>query len=105
MEDCDFTVGVDTSNGDCSIVPINIVAIYGFDDLLKSAIGTSREKRQLFLYGEGGLTDEEIKNGLLQYTVEEVEAIVSCFCIVLHIEDYVTTSTKSLKFSPVSEKK
>lgn len=50
VEDCDFTVGVDTCNGDCYIVPIDIVAIYGRDNLSKSAIGTFREKWQLCFF-------------------------------------------------------
>ena len=105
VEDCDFTVGVDTNNGDCYIVPIDIVAIYGRDDLSKSAIGTFREKWQLFLSGEGRLREDEIKNGLLKYTFEEVEAIASRFGIELPSEEYSPAGTRGLKFSPVTARK
>lgn len=96
VEDCDFTVCVDINNGDCYIVPIDIVVIYGRSGLYKNAIKKYREKWQLFLSGEDRLSEEEIKNGLLQYPLEEIEQIAERFNIELHDEVYKPEGTTGL---------
>lgn len=100
VEDCDFTVCVDVNNGDCYIVPIDIIVLYHRNRLRKNAIRIYREKWQLFLSGEGRLTEEEIKNGLLQYELDRIEQIAQRFQIELPDNDYRPRGTNKLRFSP-----
>ncbi len=100
VEDCDFVVCVDINNGDCYIVPIDVVVIYGRSDMRKNSIKKYREKWQLFLSGEDRLSEEEIKNGLLQYPLEEIEQIAERFNIELQDEVYKPEGTTGLKLDP-----
>ncbi|SDZ76912.1 hypothetical protein [Selenomonas ruminantium] len=99
VEDCDFAVGVDKNNGDCYIVPIDIIVIFGRKTLSKSAIRLYREKWQLFLNNEGSLTEEETKNGLLKYSLSEIEEIAERFSIEMPEDAYKPIGPKRLSFN------
>ena len=79
--------------------------IYKRKNFSKSAIKTYREKWQLFLSGEGRLREDEIKNGLIKYSLNEVEEIATRFGIELPSEEYSPAGTRGLKFSPVTARK
>lgn len=79
--------------------------IYKRKEFSKSAIKTYREKWQLFLSGEGRLREDEIKNGLIKYSLEEVEEIANRFGIEVPSEDYAPPGPRGLKFNPINERK
>lgn len=105
VEDCDFVVCVDINNGDCYIVPIDVVVIYGRSDMRKNSIKKYREKWQLFLSGEDRLSEEEIKNGLLQYPLEEIEQIAERFNFELQDEVYKPEGTTGLRLDPAENRR
>lgn len=100
VEDCDFVVCVDKNNGDCYIVPIDIIVLYHRRSLSQRTLRVYREKWQLFLSGDDRLTEEEIKNGLFNYSLREIEQIAERFHIELPNNDYRPRGTRNLRFSP-----
>lgn len=74
-QDCDFVVGVDTDNGDCYIIPEDIVEIYQRTNLSVNAVQEYREKWDLFKYNDQRLAKENTRDGLRECPIEELRRI------------------------------
>ena len=76
-EDCDFVVAVDSNNGDCYIIPEDIIEIIGNQNLTKSAVSVFLEKWKLLMYDDNGLTAEQTRDGLLSLPETDIDNIIS----------------------------
>lgn len=68
-EDCDFIVCVDSNNGDCYILPVDILDIVKRDKLKAVFLTPFKEKWKLFIHGDGRLPGNLTRDGL--YTMDE----------------------------------
>lgn len=82
-DDCDFVVGVDSANGDCYIIPTDIIEIINRKSLHKEAVIDFKEKWDLFKF-EGDncgsvnrMTKEQTRDGLRNLPLAEVNTIAS----------------------------
>lgn len=74
--DCDFVVGVNSDNGDCYIVPTDIIEIIGKMNVSKNAIADFCEKWDLFKFDDvSRLTGKDTRDGLCGKDVQEVQDI------------------------------
>ena len=99
-DDCDFAVGVDLNNGDCYIIPIDILTIYGRENPTRNSVRIYREKWQLFIAGDDRLSEEEIKNGLLDYDLETIEDIAARLQVEPPTETFTPEGTRGIHFNP-----
>lgn len=76
-EDCDFVVAIDSNNGDCYIIPEDIIKIIGNNNLTKNAVSVFLEKWKLLMYKENGLTAEQTRDGLLSLKTNDIDSIAS----------------------------
>lgn len=76
-EDCDFVVAVDSNNGDCYIIPEDIIEIIGNQNLTKSTVSVFLEKWKLFMYNATKLTAEQTRDGLLSLSEPEIDNIIN----------------------------
>lgn len=81
--DCDFVVGVDSANGDCYIIPTDIIEIIGRHTLNKEAVEVYKEKWGLFKFDDGTdvaskrLSKEQTRDGLRQLSLSEINEIAA----------------------------
>lgn len=73
--DGDFVVGVDTDNGDCYIIPMDVVVLCNRQNMSIQLVNDFKEKWQLFLHGEGRLNGHETRDGLMQLELPELISI------------------------------
>jgi hypothetical protein len=81
-DDCDFLLGVNGNNGDCYIVPVEILPIFKSNNLSYKKIEIFKEKWNIFTgfnnhNGDLILTVKDIRDGFQNYTEEKL----SNFCI------------------------
>lgn len=76
-DDCDFVVAVDSNNGDCYIIPEDIILIIENQNLSKNAVSPFLEKWNLLMHNENGLTEEQTRDGLIRLDESEIDKIVS----------------------------
>lgn len=67
--DCDFCVGVDSENGDCYIIPEDVIEIIDNNSLTRNAVEVFKEKWKLFMHQDAAnpnnyLTKEETRDGI-----------------------------------------
>ena len=95
--DCDFVVGVDSNNGDCYIIPTDVIEVIGITNLSKKALESYKEKWDLFKFDSGKTTPpvrmskENTRDGLLGLTFAEVKGIAASFG--------VSVSSKEMKIN------
>lgn len=81
--DCDFVVGVDSNNGECYIIPTDIIEIIGVNNLSKKAVESYKEKWDLFKFDDGKaippvrMSKENTRDGLMNLSLAEVQTIAS----------------------------
>lgn len=68
--DCDFVCAMDSNDGTCYIIPIDIVEIYGRIVWRTGSLRPFRERWQLMVYGEDRLTADQTKNGLRNLSID-----------------------------------
>lgn len=73
--DGDFVVGVDTNNGDCYIVPMDVIEILGRNQLSKKALEPFKEKWILFIYEKNLLSKEMTRDGLMNLSIDNLEIL------------------------------
>lgn len=76
-EDCDFIVCVDSNNGDCYILPVDVLDIVKKDKLKIGFLAPFKEKWKLFIHGDGRLPGCFTRDGLYSMNEAEVNEIAS----------------------------
>lgn len=75
--DCDFVVCVDSNNGDCYILPVDVLEIINRKSFSKSSLQPFKEKWKLFMHGTNRLSGGLTRDGLLGCPIEELIDIAS----------------------------
>lgn len=91
-EDCDFVVGIDSNNGDCYIIPMDIIEIIGIKNLSQCAVQIFREKWELFKFNDGTaenvcrMSKENTRDGLCRLGIEQVQDVAEKLDVIIPTE-------------------
>lgn len=80
-EDCDFAVCVDSNNGDCYIIPEDIIELIDRQDLKTHTISHFLEKWKLMIFGVNHLTKEQTRDGLRTMSLAGLTALAESLSI------------------------
>lgn len=103
-DDCDFVVCVDSNNGDCFILPVDILDITNRQSFKTGALEPFKEKWKLFIYDEYRLTGGQTRDGLCSLNLVELKAIADRIGAVVPIRAFAPTGTRGLRISDEKEK-
>lgn len=103
-EDCDFVVCVDSNNGDCFIVPVDIIDITERQTFRTGALEPFKEKWKLFMYDSHRLTGAQTRDGLLDLDLTELKDIATRIGADVPIDDFRPHGTTRLSISDEKEK-
>lgn len=80
-DDCDFAVCVDSNNGDCYIIPEDIVEVLDRVSISKSALAVYKEKWKLFMFDVNHLTKEQTRDGIRSLSAADLTALAAKLAI------------------------
>lgn len=103
-DDCDFVVCVDSNNGDCFILPVDILDITNRQSFKTGALEPFKEKWKLFIYDEYRLTGGQTRDGLCSLNLVELKAIADRIGAVVPTRAFAPTGTRGLRISDEKEK-
>lgn len=103
-DDCDFVVCVDSNNGDCFILPVDILDITNRQSFKTGALEPFKEKWKLFIYDEYRLTGGQTRDGLCSLNLVELKAIADRIGAVVPTRIFAPTGTRGLRISDEKEK-
>lgn len=103
-DDCDFVVCVDSNNGDCFILPVDILDITNRQSFKTGALEPFKEKWKLFIYDEYRLTGGQTRDGLCSLNLVELKAIADRIGAVVPTRVFAPTGTRGLRISDEKEK-
>lgn len=103
-DDCDFVVCVDSNNGDCFILPVDILDITNRQSFKTGALEPFKEKWKLFIYDEYRLTGGQTRDGLCSLNLVELKAIADRIGAVVPTRAFTPTGTRGLRISDEKEK-
>ncbi len=93
-DDCDFVVGVNSDNGDCYIIPTDIIEILGRQNLSTTTLDSFKEQWKLFTFGTSRLTGEETRDGLRHKQLSELRTIGARLGVTIPATDYKVPGMK-----------
>ena len=103
--DCDFVVCVDSNNGDCFILPVDILDITKRQNFGARALEPFKEKWQLFIHNDATrLTGAQTRDGLLALSLTELQSIATRIGAIVPAEDFRPKGTTGLRISDEKEK-
>lgn len=76
-DDCDFVVGVDSNTGDCYIIPEDVIAIIGNQNLSYTTLQNYKEKWKLLMFETNHLSQAQTRDGLLGMQLDELTQLAS----------------------------
>ena len=93
-DDAEFIIGINKFNGDCYIVPVEVVNILNRNSLSFRSLEVFKEKWKVFL--KETIDPTILKNGLLSMSEENLLAFDSSFNLdpSLNLENYQWTGTR-----------
>ncbi len=94
-EDCDFVVGVNSSNGDCYIIPEDVVEVIGLANLSQKTLSNYKEKWGLLIYDENGLSEEQTRDGLLGMKSDDLNEMAESLGITVPDDDLRVPGTRT----------
>ena len=103
-EDCDFVVCVDSNNGDCFILPVDILDVTERQSFGTRALQPFKEKWNLFMYDSHRLTGAQIRDGLLALNLTELQAIATRIGADVPSDDFRPQGTTGLRISDEKQK-
>jgi len=98
-EDCDFVVCVDSNNGDCYIVPVDVLDVFDRENLSKNAISMFKEQWKLFMHDDKFLKKEETRDGLMRLSEKELKSILRRICGKKLEKPFKPIGTRGLKIT------
>ena len=81
--DCDFVVCVDSGNGDCYVLPVDILDIVKRNNLSDKFLAPFKEKWKLFIHGDNRLGGALTRDGLCTLSLEELNSIAKQLDIIV----------------------
>lgn len=95
-EDCDFVVGMDSTNGDCYIVPVDVIEATGRMAFSKALLNNYREKWELFMFDKYNFEPEKTRDGLMKETLGDLRSIARGRGITVPPADIKLGRTKTM---------
>lgn len=74
-DDCDFVVCVDSNNGDCFILPVDVIDTLERSKFTTSMLEPFKENWKLFMHSPQRLSDKQTRDGLCSLNLTELKAI------------------------------
>lgn len=103
--DCDFVVCVDSNNGDCFILPVDILDITNRQSFRTGALEPFKEKWQLFIHDDATrLIGAHTRDGLMSLSLAELQTIAARIGAIVPAGDFRPTGTARLRISDEKEK-
>ena len=102
--DCDFVVCVDSNNGDCFILPVDILDITNRQSFRTGALEPFKEKWELFIHGTTRLTGAQTRDGLLSLSLTELQSIATRIGAIVPPGNFPLPGTAGLRISNEKEK-
>ena len=102
--DCDFVVCVDSNNGDCFILPVDILDITNRQSFRTGALDPFKEKWQLFIHNTTRLTGSQTRDGLLGLSLSELQSIATHLGAAVPTGVFCPPGTTGLSISDEKEK-
>ena len=103
--DCDFVVCVDSNNGDCFILPVDILDITNRQSFRKSALEPFKEKWKLFIHDDiSRLSSAQTRDGLMSLSLGELQTIASRIGATVPVGDFRPQGTARLRINDEKEK-
>lgn len=103
-DDCDFVVCVDSNNGDCFILPVDILDITNRQSFRTGALEPFKEKWKLFIHGTARLTGAQTRDGLLSLSLTELQSIATRIGAVVPPGNFPLPGTAGLRITDEKEK-
>lgn len=103
-DDCDFVVCVDSNNGDCFILPVDILDITNRQSFRTGALEPFKEKWQLFTHNDTRLTGSQTRDGLINLTLPELQSIATRLGVTVPTENFCPYGTTGLSISDEKKK-
>ena len=104
-DDCDFVVCVDSNNGDCFILPVDILDITNRQSFRTGALEPFKEKWKLFIHNDTTrISGAHTRDGLLSLPLSELQTIASRVGAIVPTGDYRIPGTTRLRISDEKEK-
>ena len=103
-DDCDFVVCVDSNNGDCFILPVDILDITNRQSFRTGALDPFKEKWQLFIHNTTRLTGSQTRDGLLGLSLPELQSIATHLGATVPTGVFCPPGTTGLSISDEKEK-
>lgn len=94
-DDCDFVVGVDSNNGDCYIIPEDVIHIIGRQELSYKTLSNYKEKWKLLMYSKNQLTKEQTRDGLLGMSQVGITRLATSLGITIPADPIKIPGTRS----------
>lgn len=94
-DDCDFVVGVDSNNGDCYIIPEDVIHIIGRQELSYKTLSNYKEKWKLLMYSKNQLTKEQTRDGLLGMSQVGIMRLATSLGITIPADPIKIPGTRS----------
>ena len=103
--DCDFVVCVDSNNGDCFILPVDILDITDRQNFTVGALEPFKEKWKLFIHDDiARISGAHTRDGLMSLPLTELQTIATRIGAVVPAGDYRLPGTTRLRISDEKEK-
>lgn len=103
-DDCDFVVCVDSNNGDCFIIPVDILDITNRQSLGIQALQPFKEKWKLFIHNAHRLDGKQTRDGLLDLELSDLQAIATRIGANVPVGNYRVPGTRGLRINDIREK-
>ena len=103
-DDCDFVVCVDSNNGDCFILPVDILDITNRQSFRTGALEPFKEKWQLFIHSVTRLSGSQTRDGLIGLTLPEIQSIATRLGATVPTGDFCPPGTTGLSISDEKKK-
>ena len=103
--DCDFVVCVDSNNGDCYKLPVDILDITNRKNFGTRALEPFKEKWQLFIHDDATrLTGSQTRDGLLSLPLPVLQSVAMRIGAIVPTGDFRLPGTTGLRISDEKEK-
>lgn len=96
-EDCDFVVGVDSNNGDCYIIPEDVIEIMELKNVSTTVLKDFREKWGLLIFSQfpNILNGDQTRDGLMDMDISQLQPIANQLGITVPATDIKIGRTKA----------
>ena len=103
--DCDVVVCVDSHNGDCYILPVDILDITNRKNFGTRALEPFKEKWQLFIHDDATrLTGSQTRDGLLSLPLPVLQSVATRIGAIVPTGDFRLPGTTGLRIADEKEK-